>query len=104
MARRPRASRLETRTARLKLPARQKPYDFTTLSPGIALGYRRNHAAGTGSCASPMARRQLDQARRPRRRLRRRRRRACPDLVAGDRERRASSPAARRYRPPGNGR
>jgi hypothetical protein len=47
MARRPRASRLETRTARLKLRLRQKPYDFTTISPGIALGYRRNRAAGT---------------------------------------------------------
>jgi hypothetical protein len=47
MARRPRASRLETRTARLKLKVRQKPYDFTTISPGIALGYRRNRAAGT---------------------------------------------------------
>lgn len=47
MARRPRASRLETRTARLKLGVREKPYDFTTISPGIALGYRRNRAAGT---------------------------------------------------------
>jgi integrase len=47
MARRPRASRLETRTTRLKLPVRQKPHDFTAISPGIALGYRRNHAAGT---------------------------------------------------------
>jgi integrase len=47
MARRPRASRLETRTARLKLPVREKPYDFTTISPGIALGYRRNQTAGT---------------------------------------------------------
>src|SRR5262249_23582307 len=47
MARRPRASRLETRTNRLKLKVRQKPYDFTTVSPGIALGYRRNQAAGT---------------------------------------------------------
>ena len=47
MARRPRASRLETRTTRLKLPVCEKPYDFTTISPGIALGYRRNHAAGT---------------------------------------------------------
>jgi integrase len=46
MARNPRASRLETRTARLKLPVRWKPYDFTTISPGIALGYRRNKAAG----------------------------------------------------------
>jgi integrase len=46
MARRPRASRLETRTTRLRLPVRWKPYDFTTISPGIALGYRRNKAAG----------------------------------------------------------
>jgi hypothetical protein len=46
MARRPRASRLENRTSRLKLPVRWKPYDFTTISPGIALGYRRNQ---TGS-------------------------------------------------------
>jgi hypothetical protein len=47
MARRPRASRLETRTTRLKLPVRWKPYDFTSISPGIALGYRGNQAAGT---------------------------------------------------------
>jgi integrase len=46
MARRPRASRLENRTSRLKLPVRWKPYDFTPISPGIALGYRRNKAAG----------------------------------------------------------
>jgi integrase len=47
MARRPRASRLETASARLKLPVRWKPYDFTTVSPGIAVGYRRNVGAGT---------------------------------------------------------
>jgi integrase len=46
MARRPRASRIETRTARLKLPVRWKPYDFAPVSPGIAVGYRRNKAAG----------------------------------------------------------
>jgi integrase len=46
MARRPRASRLETRTGRLKLPVRWKPHDFTPISPGIALGYRRNRTAG----------------------------------------------------------
>ena len=46
MARRPRASRLETRTTRLKLPVRPKPHDFSTIAPGIALGYRRNKAAG----------------------------------------------------------
>jgi len=47
MARRPRASRLENRTNRLKLTPRLKPYDFVTLAPGIALGYRRNKGAGT---------------------------------------------------------
>jgi integrase len=46
MARNPRASRLETRTARLRLPVRRKPHDFTTVSPGVAVGYRRNKAAG----------------------------------------------------------
>ena len=46
MARRPRASRLENRTSRLKLPVRWKPYDFTAIAPGIALGYRRNKDAG----------------------------------------------------------
>jgi integrase len=46
MARRPRAARLETRTARLKLTVRKKPYDFTSISPGIALGYRRCDSAG----------------------------------------------------------
>ena len=43
----PSPPRLETRTTRLKLVVRWKPYDFTTISPGIALGYRRNQAAGT---------------------------------------------------------
>jgi hypothetical protein len=46
MARRPRASRLETRTARLKLPVRWKPHDFTPIAPGIALGYRRCQRPG----------------------------------------------------------
>jgi len=41
MARRPRAARLETRTARLKLKVRKKPYDFTSIAPRIRLGYRR---------------------------------------------------------------
>ena len=55
MARRPRASQLETRTARLKLPVRQKPYAFTTIAPGIALGYRRNAGGGVWVCAPLMA-------------------------------------------------
>jgi integrase len=50
MARRPRAARLETRTARLKLTPRKKPYDFTSISPGIRLGYRRCASAGRWVC------------------------------------------------------
>jgi integrase len=46
MARRPRSARLETRTNRLKLRIRKKPHDFVTISPGIALGYRRCVSAG----------------------------------------------------------
>ena len=46
MARRVRAATLENRTARLKLPPRKKPYHFTIIAPGIAVGYRR--CAGPG--------------------------------------------------------
>jgi integrase len=38
-------SRLDSRTARLDLPVRGRPYDFTNVSPGTAVGYRR--LAGT---------------------------------------------------------
>src|SRR6516164_9274491 len=41
MARRPRSSKLEDRTNRLKLSVRGKPHHFTTISPGVALAYRR---------------------------------------------------------------
>jgi integrase len=44
----PRAAKLETATARRKLAVRKKPY-WVTISPGIALGYRRNAGAGTWS-------------------------------------------------------
>ena len=44
----PRAAKLETATARRRLSIRKKPY-WTTISPGIALGYRRNAGAGTWS-------------------------------------------------------
>jgi integrase len=44
----PRAAKLETPTARRKLEVRKKPY-WTTISPGIALGYRRNAGGGTWS-------------------------------------------------------
>jgi integrase len=46
MARRLRSAQLETRTARLRLPIRRKPY-FASLGPGAGLGYRRNRAAGS---------------------------------------------------------
>jgi integrase len=43
-----RSAKLETPTARRKLPTRLKAY-YTTISPGIYLGYRRNIGAGTWS-------------------------------------------------------
>src|SRR5262249_32957754 len=46
MARRPRNSKLEVRSDRLKLAVRRKPHEFTTVSPGISLGYRRNKGPG----------------------------------------------------------
>jgi hypothetical protein len=48
MARRVRSPQLENRTGRLKLAVRRKPH-FITISPGIALGFRRNAGAGTWS-------------------------------------------------------
>jgi hypothetical protein len=47
MARNPRAPTLETRTARLKLTPRKKPYQGAKLARGIVLRYRRNRGAGT---------------------------------------------------------
>jgi integrase len=44
----PRSSKLETPTARRRLAVRKKPY-YTTISPGIQLGYRRNAGAGSWS-------------------------------------------------------
>jgi integrase len=44
----PRAARLESAAARRRLPVRRKPY-YTTISPGIALGYRRNIGGGSWS-------------------------------------------------------
>jgi integrase len=48
MARSTRAPPLETRTARLKLPVRKKPYS-ARISPSLRLGYRRNQTAGVWS-------------------------------------------------------
>jgi integrase len=46
MARRLRSPTLETRTARLRLKVRRKPY-FVPVAPGISLGYRRNLGPGS---------------------------------------------------------
>ena len=46
MPRSARAPKLETRTARLKLPVGRKP-EFVRVAPGVALGYRRTATAGT---------------------------------------------------------
>jgi integrase len=46
--RKTRASRLETRTSRSKLPVSSKPVDWTSIAPRTALGYRRN-SAGAGA-------------------------------------------------------
>src|SRR3954465_3269456 len=47
MARRHRSSSLESRTARLKLAVRRKPYSGPSLARGVALMYRRNKTNGT---------------------------------------------------------
>jgi integrase len=47
----PRAAKLESATARLKLPVAGKPI-WVALAPGISLGYRRNAGAGTWSVRS----------------------------------------------------
>src|SRR6478752_7466842 len=44
----PRAAKLETATARRRLQIRKKAF-FVTISPGIALGYRRNIGGGSWS-------------------------------------------------------
>jgi integrase len=46
MARKIRNSQLESRSARLKLPVRRKPYPGPSLARGVALLYRRNRGAG----------------------------------------------------------
>jgi integrase len=52
MARRIRSYNLETRTARLKLDVRKKPYT-AQIAPGIQLAYRRNKGAGVWSVKAP---------------------------------------------------
>jgi integrase len=41
-----RSAALEHRSNRLKLPVQRKPHAFTTIAPGVALGYRRCKSAG----------------------------------------------------------
>lgn len=48
VARNVRSTQLETRTARLKLKLRKKPY-MVRVAPGVRLGYRRNSVTGTWS-------------------------------------------------------
>jgi integrase len=52
MARRIRSFNLESRTARLKLEPRKKPYT-AQIAPGIQLAYRRNKGAGVWSVKAP---------------------------------------------------
>jgi len=47
MARKVRYSALESRSARLKLPVRRRPYGGPTLARGVALMFRRNKSNGT---------------------------------------------------------
>jgi integrase len=47
VARKIRNSKLESRSARLKLPVRQKPYTGPSLERGVALLYRRNKTDGS---------------------------------------------------------
>ena len=47
MARKVRDSALESRSARLKLPARRRPYAGPSLARGVSLMYRRNRTNGT---------------------------------------------------------
>jgi integrase len=48
MPRQTRSSRLQSRSSRLKLAISSKPYDFTSIAPGVGLGYRRNRT-GAGA-------------------------------------------------------
>ena len=47
-----RSANLETRTSRLKLQPRKKPYS-AQIAPRIALTYRRNKGAGVWSLKAP---------------------------------------------------
>ena len=47
MARKIRDSALESRSARLRLPIRRRPYSGPALARGISLMYRRNKTNGT---------------------------------------------------------
>ena len=73
MARRIRSAQLETRTQRLKLAPRWKPYSVSA-GPGVRLAYRRKATTGRWSVLCADGRRQLAQGLRRCRRLRGRQR------------------------------
>jgi integrase len=62
MARTARAPKIDSRTARLKLPARREPY-WHVITPGCALGYRRIEGAGRSGAGTWIARHQDNQRR-----------------------------------------
>ena len=66
MPRKIRDAKLESRSARLRLPIRKKPYSGPALARGIHLLYRRNKGNGTwGGQVLQCPRRILDGALRP---------------------------------------
>src|SRR5215510_14665594 len=90
-----RAAKLETATARRKLAVRKKPY-WTTISPGIALGYRRNEGAGTWSVRVADGGVEWIKRIALRRRSRTHKPAACLDLLASHRSGSRARPAAAR--------
>ena len=95
MARRVRASTLENRTARLKLEPRRKPYHFTIIAPGLAVGYRRNKGPGTWVLRAADGHGAFCRRYRTRRRSRARRRLDRPARFGKPRTKPASWSAAR---------
>ena len=102
MARKVSFSALESRSARLKLKVRRRPYSGPSLARGIALMYRRNKTNGTWVMkASDGQRCILDQGLRPGRRLRGRRRQERADIPSGaGRREEAGARRGRQRRPP----
>ena len=84
MARKQRNNILESRTSRLKLAVRRRPYPGVKLGRGKQMQYRRNKGNGTWSAEGQRRSRQtMDQGLCPSRRFRRQRRQERPDLLRG---------------------